>query len=433
MSAQSLITLAPASVGGMEPTLSDGTLLVSRSMLNTSIPSYLRSYICKDSPARAKQPEGSCDGLGTDENATQSEQDCPEPSKGAFNSLTATLFSRSREVRLLLDKLSSFDQVLDKVQHCFGEIEKRFARDDMVKEDRDADTLALRTKAEEILEAIRQYASDKASVKEEQNRIRTEWLRQESDGVVDMVRNMRSTMEIQAKTLSVLVEQNQNMLKHRCQCMEEGEQAQLPRTRRGQSERLQPKSRIRSKASEHIELAKANGQARYQETKTTTEPTQAKLLPAEQKPIRSRTPDVLTNKEAMEGTGYPYRISGTYYEAQGTFTDRKDQVASEVVHQEDTERHSVMTCRNLPKKTQRVAVSRRLLLAPATHDAQELQATPPFIQTENSRASRTVSEYIPYQAIVIPEDDDIVGPRHATSPKRKEQISKKTGSKRRRL
>ncbi|KAF9437019.1 hypothetical protein BGZ76_002220 [Entomortierella beljakovae] len=101
----------------------------SRSGVGSTIPAYLRAYISKEPILSAV---GIRQGIGGDSSPTmsQTKSDCGGKSNdGAFHSLSTTLFSQSHELRLLLDRISSFDTVLNNTQRCFEDYEKRLTLD----------------------------------------------------------------------------------------------------------------------------------------------------------------------------------------------------------------------------------------------------------------------------------------------------------------
>ncbi|KAF9399647.1 hypothetical protein BGX21_005873 [Mortierella sp. AD011] len=100
------------------------------------------------------QIRNSLDNSGTDSGSCNS--------KNAFHSLTTTLFSQSRESRFLLDRISSFDTVLNNVQRCFEDYEKRLAEGD----NRSLESMAsfLETKIAEKVSTVMEQESQKLMV-----------------------------------------------------------------------------------------------------------------------------------------------------------------------------------------------------------------------------------------------------------------------------
>ncbi|KAF9916937.1 hypothetical protein BX616_002377 [Lobosporangium transversale] len=108
-----ILTLAPA--------LDTGRPLTSGFSLSTwqpcSIPSYLRPYVSNEAQLKNNATDTKISNSGNSNSSITSP------------SLSTTLFSQSRELRFLLDKISSFDAVLENMQRCSTDFEKRLATD----------------------------------------------------------------------------------------------------------------------------------------------------------------------------------------------------------------------------------------------------------------------------------------------------------------
>ncbi|KAF8929478.1 hypothetical protein BGZ58_008916 [Dissophora ornata] len=109
-----------------------------RSSANISIPSYLRAYISKEPIVPTIVPGGIMNNNAIAGAPASVPEDVENPASSrvaTFNSLSANLFSQSRELRLLLDRISSFDTALDSVQRCFEDFQRRMAESKPCKDD----------------------------------------------------------------------------------------------------------------------------------------------------------------------------------------------------------------------------------------------------------------------------------------------------------
>ncbi|KAF9182474.1 hypothetical protein BGZ50_004903 [Haplosporangium sp. Z 11] len=129
----SLQSSAPASMTASAPTSST----IYTSSLAPTIPSYLQAYISTE-PLFSPGDKNS----GSDKNL--------EDGDGSYRSLSSTLFSQSRELRQLLDRITSLDSVLDNFQRYFDDYQRRMTEGLISREEA---TRILETKAGEIVMA----------------------------------------------------------------------------------------------------------------------------------------------------------------------------------------------------------------------------------------------------------------------------------------
>ncbi|KAG0021621.1 hypothetical protein BGZ80_002028 [Entomortierella chlamydospora] len=187
------------------------TSTMGRSAVRSTIPAYLRPYISKEpilSPIGNRQGEEEPSSSSMSQSKTDN---CSNNSNNAFHSLTTTLFSQSRELRFLLDRISSFDTVLNNVQRCFEDYEKRLAEGD----NRSLESMAsfLETKIAEKVSAVMEQESQKLMVtiqdritdmqklQEEQFQAKLDVFKEEMEGVV------REMQDRAAETLKTQEEQ----------------------------------------------------------------------------------------------------------------------------------------------------------------------------------------------------------------------------------
>ncbi|KAF9110282.1 hypothetical protein BGX27_006579 [Mortierella sp. AM989] len=188
------------------------TSTLSKSAVRSTIPSYLRAYI-------SKEPILSSNGNGQGEQETSSpaSQSRTDNNNGSFHSLTTTLFSQSRELRFLLDRISSFDTVLSNVQRCFEDYEKRMAEG----ESRSAEsmTTVLETKITEkimaiieqesqmLMNAIQERVNDVLKPQEERLRVRLKDFKEEMDGIMKTIKvHMDEALKVQEEQFQKKIE-----------------------------------------------------------------------------------------------------------------------------------------------------------------------------------------------------------------------------------
>ncbi|KAF9346579.1 hypothetical protein BGX26_001893 [Mortierella sp. AD094] len=185
------------------------TSIMGRSAVRSTIPAYLRPYISKESIFSAIGNRQGEEESSSSSSMSQSKTDNGSSnSNGAFHSLTTTLFSQSRELRFLLDRISSFDTVLNNVQRCFEDYEKRLAEGD----NRSLESMAsfLETKVAEKVATIMEQESQKLMVtiqdrvtdmqklQEEQFQAKLDVFKEEMEGVVSAMQDRTAeTLKIQ--------------------------------------------------------------------------------------------------------------------------------------------------------------------------------------------------------------------------------------------
>ncbi|KAF8975601.1 hypothetical protein BGZ46_008994 [Entomortierella lignicola] len=160
------------------------------SAIHSTIPSYLRPYI-------SKEPILSTKDNSQDEHPSMSQSKIDANSNsnsgGAFHSLTTTLFSQSRELRFLFDRISSFDTVLNNVQRCFEDYEKRLSEGEnksiesmvSILESKISEkmTLVLEQEGLKLMTTIQDRVKNMQDLQEERLYTRLDTFRQEMDKV----------------------------------------------------------------------------------------------------------------------------------------------------------------------------------------------------------------------------------------------------------
>ncbi|KAI8602893.1 hypothetical protein EDD21DRAFT_403300 [Dissophora ornata] len=191
-----------------------------RSSANISIPSYLRAYISKEPIVPTIVPGGIMNNNAIAGAPASVPEDVENPASSrvaTFNSLSANLFSQSRELRLLLDRISSFDTALDSVQRCFEDFQRRMAESKPCKDD--SVSSIFESKVEEKVAAFLSGEAKHQFQEFQEAHIRTlreelgSWKKGVETIFVEGMKDLKSVVALQSQMLTMVAEQNRAILK----------------------------------------------------------------------------------------------------------------------------------------------------------------------------------------------------------------------------